>query len=294
MAASIVLGAIALGTGIYSMVKANKERKKAEAAMAANVRPELEIPSYEYDNQRLLESMAGQGMSDRARAIAQRDYERGLSSRINAITLGGGNPNDVTRAYRTYNDSVDRLALMDENIRLQNLSNLVAQNRRMGSNVVNQWQVNELGPYQDRNALYAQQIGAANQNFQAGLGMAGQGLGYAAGGMSSMNKTNRAAGGTGFLGLRKGQGTPGSIANATNSMGNTGSTSALFQPNGYDSMFSVYSADDGSVVNTLDWNRIKPENRAAIYQLYSGIDYNNGSQPVSIASYNRQKALTGT
>lgn len=267
MAASIVLGAIALGTGIYSMVKANKERKKAEAAMAANQRPALEIPVQEFENQRLLESMAGQGMSDRARSVATRDYERGLTSAINAITLSGGNPNDVSRAYRQYNDSVDRLALMDENIRLQNLANYVAQNRRMSSNLVNQWQVNELAPYMDRQSLYAQQIGAANQNFQAGLGMAGQGVGTIAGGVSSMSRTNQARGGTGFLNTRFGQGNTGASA-----MNN----------------FSVYSPNDGSTVSSINWDRVLPENRSALYQMYANADYN---RPLSIADYNRQQGI---
>lgn len=245
MAASIVLGAIALGTGIYGMIKSSKEKKKAEAALKNNVRPDFNIPKQEFDNQRLIESMAGQGLSDKSKNYAEQQYARGLNSTINAIAQGGGRPQDVTKAYRAYNDAVDRLALMDEDARIRNVNSLISQNRRMSGNEVAEWQIDEYAPYQDRNALYSKMYGIADQNYMSSLGMAGQGVGTIAGGASRMSATNRERGG-----------------NVNSQYGGSNATGS-----------TAYAPQSNPMVNQIAWERIRPESRNTLYQMYNNPTY---------------------
>ena len=251
MAATIAAAAITLGYGIYKGIKANKEKKKAQQAMKDNIRPEAPIPQYEYDNQRLLESRMSEGLPEQSRRVAEQAYERGLASTINAINRSGGSVNDVTRAYRTYNDSVDQLTLMDANYRVQNLNNYLYQNRRMSSNEINKWQIDEMAPYMDRAALYRQMYGIAQQNQDNAEALMVQGVTTGLSGAMRYSDMNAAKGGSGFLNMRMGKG---NTETQSAIQGNAGSMSdnrymGTKQTFGKTEPFTMYSPQQNGVVS---------------------------------------------
>ena len=167
MPVDAVLAAVAIGTKVYGAVKANKAAKAA----AANVRPAYTTPQTEYDNQRIAESQAGQGMS----AASKQDYlnnaGQGLAATNDAILRGGGDANSLSATYDKYNQGISDLSIYDDQARQGHLNNLIAQNQRMSADKDKEYQLNQLAPWADKAKLYAAQQQAGQQIEGQGIGM---------------------------------------------------------------------------------------------------------------------------
>lgn len=195
MAVSIAALAIGAGIAIYGAVKKNQDAKKA----ANNIRPTYDIPQEEYDSERLAESQAGNGMSASSRQYYQNQADQGLSGTTDAILRGGGDANSIGNAYGNYEKGINSLAVYDDQARMSHLQNLQNSYLRMSADKDKKWQINQYGKWADTaQALAAKQAGD-QQTISSGIGIAGQGIGGLASGLSK-NAGSISTSGTGSAG----------------------------------------------------------------------------------------------
>lgn len=196
---------VALGLGAYKVIDGENQKKKARRAEAKNQRPDYTIPEYEFDNLNLLESRAGQGLSDSAKRLATQNNERGLNAALGALFRGGGDVNNISPLLQRYTDSSNRLAVMDDEARLRNINNLIAQRQRMSNLTDKRWQVNQYAPWADEQQRIAQQRAMGQQAVNEGINTAASGV-------------------TGYLGSTQGQTAINGLFRSSGSNNNSGAT----------------------------------------------------------------------
>lgn len=136
--------------GVAQAVSGMFQNAKAKKIAAKNPRPKYYIPKAVKDNQSLIESKAGQGMSDAARNTFIQEQERGLTAGIEAILKGGGSVNNIADIYGNYSSGVARMSIIDDEMRAANIRNMIAQNNEMASFKDKEWQINVFAPYADK------------------------------------------------------------------------------------------------------------------------------------------------
>ena len=177
-----ILAIAALAAAGYQIYQGEKAKKEAKN-LAKTPRPEFnpEVPKGEYDALNLLQSRAGQGMSDASKNLYKQNADRGLSSTIDAIIKGGGDINSIGKAQQGYLDGLSRLSLADDAMRLQNINNFLTQQRRISDmqrqDFTSQFQVNEYAPFADKMAAAAQLRTQGQQMTNAGINTAGNAIG---------------------------------------------------------------------------------------------------------------------
>ncbi len=145
--AAVIVG---LGTAAYSIISGASKKSKAKKMARKNQRPNYEIPKAVQDNQRILESRASQGLSDQSIQLYKQSSDRQTTSSLDAILKGGGNVNNIAELYDTTNVGINRMALIDDEMRARNVQALVNQNNVLGGHQDKAWQVNYWGPYADK------------------------------------------------------------------------------------------------------------------------------------------------
>lgn len=176
--AVIIPAIVGLAATGYQIYQGEQNKKKAREAEKNNVRPTYNpvIPQSEYDASRLLQSRASQGMSDSARNAFQQQADRGLSSSLDAIIKSGGTVNDASRAYQGYADSISRMALAEDKLKLDNLNAFLGQQRRISdmqtNNADKNFQINQYAPFLDEQARIAQMRTLGQQQTNAGINTA--------------------------------------------------------------------------------------------------------------------------
>lgn len=205
--AVIIPSIIALGVAGYQAYQGYQSKKEAEEAAKKNVRPTYTpvTPKRDYDMLNLLESRAGQGLSDSSRMYLQTGADRGLSSTLDAIIKSGGSVNDASRAQQTYSDSLSRMALLDDQAKLRNLQNLIAQQRQVGNRENDvydaMFQVNEYAPFMDEQQRIAQLRTLGQQQTNQAISTAGSAVANYGNYLAGAQATNRESGlGTNLLG----------------------------------------------------------------------------------------------
>lgn len=149
MAATAIIAGIGLALSIGMAVKGASDQAKARRIQSNNQRPTYNIAPEEKRNQELAEYNSGFGLSEGAKQYYMNNAERGLSSGIDAILKGGGDMNNIGSLYGTFNDSNTRLAMIDDQRRMDNLRQLMNQNRSMRDEKDKSFQFNEYAPYAD-------------------------------------------------------------------------------------------------------------------------------------------------
>ncbi len=139
-----------LGAGAVQGITGLLQKGKAKRMARANKRPVYEIQKPILDNQAIAESRAGQGMSDASRQQLNQANEKGLTSSIDAILAGGGSVNNIADLYGNYQTGTSKMALIDEDMRRQNIQQLIAQNNTLAGEQDKAWQVNVYAPYADK------------------------------------------------------------------------------------------------------------------------------------------------
>lgn len=173
MAVSAAIALAGLGLAVYGAVQKDKAAKAAKN----NKMPEYKIPQEEYDNLRLAEAHANQGISSQSYQAYMNNADRGLANTQSNILKSGGSANDIGQAQDKYQQGMQNLSIYDDQARQQHLGTLMAQNARMGSFGDKRYQMNEYAPWANRAQLYAGQMAGANQTIGQGLGIFAQGAG---------------------------------------------------------------------------------------------------------------------
>jgi len=144
------VGAQVAGTvkGVIDLFGAKKEEKKARAELSRLKQPFYKIQNEYYDNRNIAGELAGGGLPDSSKNYYTTEAQRGLGTGINAVTTAGGSPNDVNRLFDTYNNSINKVASEDAQMRVQNIQNFMNVNRELAGQKTTQWSLNEYAPYQ--------------------------------------------------------------------------------------------------------------------------------------------------
>lgn len=168
--------------GIVQGITGALQKGKAKRMARANKRPTYEIQDAVLDNQDLIESRAGQGISDATRRELTQGAERGLTSSIDAILSGGGSVNNIADLYSNYAGSLSKMALIDEEMRTKNVQNLIDQNSKLAAEQDKAWQVNVYAPYTDKAQAAAALSKQGTDNIWKGVNsVIGAGANFAAG-----------------------------------------------------------------------------------------------------------------
>ena len=174
----LIEGAIAAA----SLLRSSQQKSTAESeakTLEAN-RPKYQIQKEFGQDVALTESELGQGMSAKAQRAYESATDRGLSSSLSAILKGGGDVNSIGSLYGESEKGRENLAILQDNLRLQQIQNVVSARQRMAGEKQTKWMVDEYGHWKDQAQAVAEARKAAEQGIQSGISSFGSILGGAA------------------------------------------------------------------------------------------------------------------
>lgn len=165
---------LGLGEAITGLVNSSKTKK--EAARLAASRPQYEISPLVGEGLSLTKSDLANGMSAGAEQAFNNLNNQQFSASLGGILRGGGDVNSIGAIYGNSQDGALRLAQMKDNLRLNQINNLVRASQRMSDEQQTQWQVDKLAPWQDAAQANANaRMGAQKQTWE-GLSTLGASL----------------------------------------------------------------------------------------------------------------------
>lgn len=173
-----VQGGLGVAQSVIGLINAGKLKREAEQLKES--RPDYKLNPLVNDELSFAESSLANGMSAAAKTGYEQGIDRDLSTSLDAILKGGGSPNNVADIYDRSQVGRQKLAMLQEQIRQQQINNLVSAQRYKTGEQDKQWQINEFAPWADEAQANANQRVANNQMIWSGLGAAGAaGVNYA-------------------------------------------------------------------------------------------------------------------
>lgn len=173
-----ILAVAGLALAAYGAIQKAQSEKKAKQNLAN--RPTYSPLPEDTTDLRLAENMANTGMSGSALQQLQNNTDRALSTSTNAALMGGGDPNVLSNIVDKSQNAYNQTAIYEDQARQQNLRQLLGMygqyNQQRQFNADKQYQVNQYGPWADRQQLYAQGIAGGQQTMNSGINMFGSGL----------------------------------------------------------------------------------------------------------------------
>lgn len=171
-AASSAEGTI-LGTGEAVVGLINAGKAKREAAKLEASRPKYKESPYYKDALSLAQSELSTGMSAEAKNAYEQGISRDLSTSLDAILKGGGSVNNVAQVFDQSQQGRQRLTLMKENLRMNNVNNLVRAQQLNEEQREKAFQFNEWAPWADKAQANAKARQGAEDMIWAGVNTAG-------------------------------------------------------------------------------------------------------------------------
>jgi len=128
-------------------VSGNSKEKKAKRDRAKLSTPFYDIQDEYYQNKNNAANIAEGGLPAATKDYYTTQSEKGLSAGIQGILQGGGNPNDISKLYQTYDDSVAKIASADAETHLNNIKYYMGVNKDLAGQKTIQWAINKKQPY---------------------------------------------------------------------------------------------------------------------------------------------------
>lgn len=146
-------------------ISGNSKEKKAKKAREALKSPFYDIQDEYYQNKNTAAQLAGGGLPDATKDYYTTQSEKGLSAGIQGILQGGGNPNDISKLYQTYDDSLSKISAADAEAHLNNIKYYMGVNKDLAGQKTIQWALNKKQPYENlvRELTAAQKAGEATK-----------------------------------------------------------------------------------------------------------------------------------
>lgn len=154
----------------------NAAKTKKEAERLARERPDYEISPLVGQGLSLAESDLANGMSSAATKAYQDLNNQQFSASLGAILKGGGGVNSIGDIYGNSQEGRLKLAMMKDQLRLQQIQNYIKASERKQQEEQTKWQVNEFGPYHDKVQANAAARQGAQQQINSGLNAFGAGV----------------------------------------------------------------------------------------------------------------------
>lgn len=165
-----------IGAGIYAakltsdLIKKGKAKKKAKQ-LAANRPQYQENPLYQ-DNLDLAESEVG-GLSARGETAYNQLRDKQFSNSMDAILKSGGSANNISELYSAGEEGRLRLAELNDQLRMNQIQNLIRAREQSANQGDKAWQVNVDAPWKDQ----AQAVSEARKSAEEGIWSSVSGLG---------------------------------------------------------------------------------------------------------------------
>lgn len=128
-------------------VSGNSKEKKAKRELANLKAPFYEIQDEYYQNKNKAAELAQAGLPAATKDFYANQSEKGLTAGIKAITGSGGNPNDVSKIFQTYEDSTAKISAIDAETHINNIKYYMGVNKDLAGQKTIQWAINKQQPY---------------------------------------------------------------------------------------------------------------------------------------------------
>lgn len=201
MSFAIVAAGVAVGTAgyqIYSGAHAKSKAKKEQARLNAS-RPKLPVSPYAQQQYDLARSELSNGMSSQAEQAYNNASDRQFSTSLDAILKGGGDINNIGELFDASDQGRQRLALAKENMRINNINNLVRASQNLTNEEQNAFKFNQWAPWADKAQANAQSMIQGQQTMDSGISSLGNIVASYLGGLNSFGNagslTSRGQGG---------------------------------------------------------------------------------------------------
>lgn len=171
----IAMAALAAGSAVAGGIKASKAKK--EAARLAASRPELSVSPYVTDQVRLAESELSRGRTSASQTALDETLDRDFSSSIDAILRGGGSLGNIADIYGADVEGRSRMAMMEDNLRLQQIQNLMSAQGTGENFRQQQFQFNQFAPWADMSQAASAARAAGDKQMWNGISSLGQSVG---------------------------------------------------------------------------------------------------------------------
>lgn len=168
---AIVAGGLGLAQTALGFI--NKGKAKREAAKLAASRPKYQESPYAKEAVSLAESELSTGISGAAKAAYEEGIDRDLSGSLNAILKGGGSANNVAEVFASSVQGRQRLALMKDNIRLNQINNLTRAQQFATEEREKAFEFNQWAPWADAAQANAAARKDAEAQIWSGINTAG-------------------------------------------------------------------------------------------------------------------------
>lgn len=161
---------LGLAETVVGLIGSHKAKKEAERLQG--LRPKYKESPYYKDALSLAESDLSTGMSADAQKAYEQGIDRDLSTSLNTILQGGGSVNNVAQIFDASQQGRQRLALMKENLRLNQINNVVRAQQLSEEDREKAFQFNEFAPWADRVQANAEARKASQNMIWGGLSTA--------------------------------------------------------------------------------------------------------------------------
>jgi hypothetical protein len=128
-----------------------------------------EIPQEVIANLTQAQVQALEGMPEEQRNLFLQDMQRSQQQAVRGLSDRRAGIAGIPQLYQGELDSLNRLAMEDSRMRLQNLNNLTAQRAEMGRQRDTQFQLNEYEPFLNKMRMAEGLIGSGMQNAMGGI-----------------------------------------------------------------------------------------------------------------------------
>lgn len=157
--AGLTLAAVKWVGGNQKEKKAKREREKLKA-------PFYEVQNEYYQNLNAANSMAQQGLPSATKDYYTNQSERGLSAGVEGILGSGGNPNDISKLFQTYDDGIGKISSVDAETHLNNIKYYMNVNKDLAGQKTISWAINKQQHYLNtlKELSAAQRAGEATKN----------------------------------------------------------------------------------------------------------------------------------
>lgn len=261
------LAAIAAGKGVFDIVggaigagKAKRQQRELERN-----RPKYTTPQGELDMLSLLNSRAGQGLSDSTLQQYNQQAERGLSSGLDAIIKSGGTVNGASDLFQNYLGNIGNVQMANDQAQMQNINNYLNQQRRVDDYRDKEWDINTYAPWADKSAAAAQRRAQQEGRIQSGIGSVFNAATGVAGNLAGISQGNDLLGlGTNLLGQAVNKG----ISGLGNVFGSGNRTTPSTNPM---SLSNKYLGGGNDFISTpsfgYDFSGLKPSDRSNLMSI---------------------------
>lgn len=161
VAAGVASAALTLAAAKW--FSGNRKEKRAKKERERLATPFYKVQDEYYKNQNLAEGVAQGGLAQPTKDYYSNQAEKGMSVGVTGILAGGGNPNDVSKLYETYDNGVEKIASADAAAHLDNIKYYMGVNKDMAAQKNIQWGLNVKQPNDNlrRELSAAQKAGEA-------------------------------------------------------------------------------------------------------------------------------------